>query len=143
MNGYCGKILWVDLTGGTFEEEEIDEAVCRSLGGYGLGVRILFDRMKAGVDPLGSENILGFVTGTLTGTSALGGSRFAVVGKSPLTGTWGDANSGGNFGPYMRFAGYDAVFFTGTSEKPVSCCWPTAPRNCATPLTSGGRHPRH
>jgi aldehyde:ferredoxin oxidoreductase len=42
-----------------------------------------------------------------------------VVGKSPLTGTWGDSSSGGNFGPYLRFAGYDAVFFTGLSEKPV------------------------
>jgi aldehyde:ferredoxin oxidoreductase len=119
-NGYVGKILWVDLSEGTLREEELDEDLCRRyLGGYGLGVRTLFDRQKPGVDPLGPDNILGFLTGTLTGTSALGGSRFAVVGKSPLTGTWGDANSGGNFGPFMRFAGYDAVFFTGISKKPV------------------------
>jgi aldehyde:ferredoxin oxidoreductase len=119
-NGYSGKILWVDLTTGAMEDEAIYGALCRRyLGGYGLGVKILFDRQKAGVDPLGPDNILGFLTGPLTGTSALGGSRFAVVGKSPLTGTWGDANSGGNFGPYLRFAGYDAVFFTGISAKPV------------------------
>ena len=42
-----------------------------------------------------------------------------MVGKSPLTGGWGDANSGGNVGPYLKFAGYDAVFFTGISAKPV------------------------
>jgi len=41
------------------------------------------------------------------------------VGKSPITGTWGDANSGGYFGPALKFAGYDGVFFTGASEKPV------------------------
>jgi aldehyde:ferredoxin oxidoreductase len=41
------------------------------------------------------------------------------VAKSPLTGGWGDANSGGYFGAFMKFAGYDAVFFTGISEKPV------------------------
>jgi aldehyde:ferredoxin oxidoreductase len=41
------------------------------------------------------------------------------VGKSPLTGTWGDANSGGEFGPYLKFAGYDAVFFIGISDRPV------------------------
>ena len=120
MNGYCGKILWVDLSTGALREEALDEELCRTyLGGYGLGVRLLFDRMPGGVDPLGPDNILGMVAGTFTGTSALGGSRFAVVGKSPLTGTWGDSNSGGNFGPYMRFAGYDAIFFTGISEKPV------------------------
>ncbi len=120
MNGYCGKILWVDLTTRTLKEEVLEEAVCRRyLGGFGLGARILFDRMPAGVDALGPENILGFLSGTLTGTAAPGGSRYAVVGKSPLTGTWGDSNSGGNFGPFMRFAGYDAVFFTGASEEPV------------------------
>ena len=46
-------------------------------------------------------------------------SRYIVVGKSPLTGSWGDANSGGYFGPSLKFSGYDAVFFTGISEKPV------------------------
>jgi aldehyde:ferredoxin oxidoreductase len=120
LNGYIGKLLWVDLTAGTITEEALEEDVCRKyLGGYGLGVRYLFDRMPARADPLGPRNILGVLSGMLTGTSALGGSRFAVVGKSPLTGTWGDANSGGNFGPYMRFAGYDGVFFTGISDKPV------------------------
>jgi aldehyde:ferredoxin oxidoreductase len=42
-----------------------------------------------------------------------------VVGKSPLTGGWGDANSGGYFGSYLKFSGFDAVFFTGISPKPV------------------------
>jgi len=41
------------------------------------------------------------------------------VAKSPLTGGWGDANSGGEFGPYLKFAGFDAVFFKGISPKPV------------------------
>jgi aldehyde:ferredoxin oxidoreductase len=68
---------------------------------------------------LGPENILGFVTGPLTGTPAVTGVRYQAVGKSPLTGGWGDANSGGYFGPYLKFAGYDAVFFTGKADKPV------------------------
>jgi aldehyde:ferredoxin oxidoreductase len=42
-----------------------------------------------------------------------------VVGKSPLTGGWGDANSGGYFGAYLKFSGYDGVLFTGISETPV------------------------
>ena len=120
MNGYMGKTLWVDLTNNKLTEEILDEKLCRDyIGGYGLGARILFSRMKKGVDPLGPENILGFVTGPFSGTPALGGSRYVIVGKSPLTSTWGDANSGGNFGPHLKFAGYDAVFFTGISSKPV------------------------
>jgi len=119
-NGFMGKMLWVDLEQGTFREEQLDERLARDfIGGYGLGARILYERMKPHVDPLGPENILGFITGPLSGTPALGGSRYTVVGKSPLTGGWGDANSGGVFGPNLRFTGFDAVFFTGISAKPV------------------------
>ena len=119
-HGFMGKILWVDLSKKQIKEEPLDEKMGRDfLGGYGLGARILFNKQKAGVDPLGSDAILGLVTGVLTGTDAMGGSRYVMVGKSPLTGGWGDANSGGNVGPYLKFAGYDAVFFTGKSDKPV------------------------
>ncbi|MFA5309189.1 MAG: aldehyde ferredoxin oxidoreductase family protein [Dehalococcoidales bacterium] len=118
--GYLGKILWVDLTGGTLKDEPLDETLARQyLGGYGIGVRLLFNRMKAGADALGPDNILGFTTGPLTGTRAISGTRFTVVGKSPLTGGWGDANSGGYFGAYLKFSGYDDVFFTGIAPGPV------------------------
>lgn len=118
--GAMGKMLWVDLSTREIREEILDERTARAyLGGYGLGARVLFDRQKAGVDPLGPEATLGFVTGLLTGTEGVGGSRYVVVGKSPLTGGWGDANSGGDFGPGLKFSGYDAVFFTGASETPV------------------------
>jgi aldehyde:ferredoxin oxidoreductase len=119
-HGFMGKILWVDLAKKKITEEPLDEKMGRDfLGGYGLGARILFSRQKTGVDPLGPDAILGLTTGVLTGTDAMGGSRYVMVGKSPLTGGWGDANSGGNVGPYLKFAGYDAVFFTGISDKPV------------------------
>jgi aldehyde:ferredoxin oxidoreductase len=42
-----------------------------------------------------------------------------AVAKSPLTGGWGEANSGGYWGPNLKFAGYDAVFFSGISPQPV------------------------
>ncbi|MFW6125793.1 MAG: aldehyde ferredoxin oxidoreductase family protein, partial [Chloroflexota bacterium] len=118
--GYTGKILFVDLSTGSLRTEAPDESLYRDfLGGYGIGARILFDRQRAGADPFGPEAHLGFLTGVLTGTPALFGSRYAVVGKSPLTATWGDANSGGDFGPHLKFSGYDAVFFTGISSEPV------------------------
>ncbi len=118
--GFMGKMLWVDLSRKKLGDEALDEKLGRQfIGGYGLGAHILFSRQKAGVDPLGPNNILGFTTGILTGTPAISSSRYIVVGKSPLTTGWGDANSGGNFGPGLKFAGYDAVFFTGISAKPV------------------------
>jgi aldehyde:ferredoxin oxidoreductase len=112
--------LFVDLSTKRMTEEGLDEELCRNfLGGYGVGARVLFSRQQAGVEPLGPENTLGFVTGPLTGTPALFGSRWGLVAKSPLTSTWGDANCGGDFGPCLKFAGYDAVFVAGISEKPV------------------------
>ncbi len=118
--GYLGKILFVDLTAGKTTVETPDDRLYRDfLGGYGLGARIIFSRQKAKIDPLVPEAMLGFVTGSLTGTPALFASRYMVVGKSPLTGTWGDANSGGDFGPHLKFAGFDAVFISGAAEKPV------------------------
>ena len=119
-NGYMGKLLNVDLSSGKVEAEALDEALCRDLvGGYGLGARLLLDRMRPGVDPLGPENILGFITGPLTGTDAITGNRFTVVCKSPLTGTWGDANCGGTFGPHLKMSGYDGILFGGQSPEPV------------------------
>jgi len=118
--GYLGRILFVDLSTGKIQEENPDESLYRDFfGGYGIGARILFSRQKAKVDSLGSEAMLGFVAGLLTGTRSLFASRYIVVGKSPLTGTWGDANSGGDFGPYLKFSGYDAIFFSGISPEPV------------------------
>ena len=120
LGGYMGKILFADLSKGKLKDEPLEEKFCRDfIGGYGIGARIIYSRQKGGVDPLGPENILGIMTGPLTGSPALSGSRYTVVGKSPLTGTWGDANSGGYFGPHLKFAGYDGLFFTGISPKPV------------------------
>jgi aldehyde:ferredoxin oxidoreductase len=118
--GYMGKMLDVNLSRNELKDEVLDEKLARDfIGGYGISARTIFSRQKAGVDPLGPDNIFGFATGPLTGTPAISGTRFTVVGESPLTGCWGDANSGGYFGAYLNFSGYDAVFFTGTSEKPV------------------------
>ncbi|MAG36218.1 MAG: aldehyde ferredoxin oxidoreductase, partial [Dehalococcoidia bacterium] len=118
--GYMGKILNVDLSTGRMHDETVDESLWRDfLGGYGIGAKLLYDRMAPGVDPLGPDNLLGFFTGPLTGTPCIEGNRFVVVCKSPLTDTWGDANCGGTFGPQLKFAGYDGILFSGIAEKPV------------------------
>jgi aldehyde:ferredoxin oxidoreductase len=118
--GYMGKVLFVDLSKGEIRDESLDERLCREfIGGYGIGARIIYSKQRGGVDPLGPDNTLAFLTGPLTGTKILFGARFTVASKSPLTQTWGDSNCGGDFGPHLKFAGYDGVFFFGVSEKPV------------------------
>ena len=116
---FNGKILNVNLSDGSIESETIAPEVYRKFfGGYGLGARLLFDRIPKGADPLGPDNILGLVPGLLSGT-AFFGSRFQAVAKSPKTGGWGDANGGGDFGPWLKNAGWDGVFLSGISPKPV------------------------
>lgn len=120
MYGYAGKLLFVNLTDGTFREEQLSPELAKDyLGGYGIGAKVLFDRMKPGADPLGPDNILGFVTAPFNATGTLFGGRYMVVCKSPVTGGWNDANSGGYFAPELKKAGFDAVFVEGKSEKPV------------------------
>ena len=119
--GYMGKILNVDLTNGKVEEEPLSEELCQDyIGGYGIGAKLLYERIPAGADPWGPDNILGILTGPLTGTPAIIGSRFMTVAKSPLTaGSWGDANCGGYFGPHLKFSGFDGVLVSGIAPNPV------------------------
>ncbi len=119
-NGYKGKILIIDLASKDIKIEKPEEKIYLNyFGGTGTGVRYLYDNQRPGVDPLGSENIFGLITGLFNGTNVPFSGRYSVVGKSPLTKTWGDANSGGYFGTELKKAGYDAVFIKNISEKPV------------------------
>lgn len=117
--GHRGRIGFIDLSEGTIKEEKLDGDMARNfIGGLGLGARILFERQNAGIDPLGPESILGFTTGPLTGTPCPTGGRYMAVCKSPLTGGWGDANSGGHFGSELKAAGWDALFVHGIAPTP-------------------------
>jgi len=119
-SGYTGKYLRVDLTRGKIWEVPLEEWRAELyLGGNGFGARILWDEVPAGTDPLSPENRIIFATGPLTGTIWPMGGRLEVIGKSPLTGIYGDANSGGHFSPEMKYAGYDMIVIQGKSEKPV------------------------
>ena len=121
MNGYMGKVLFVDLTERTYEARVLDEQVYREyVGGFGLGARILYEYLKPGSDPLGPDNVLGFVCGPFVGTKYHGAGRVSVVAKSPLTGGWLDSSCGGNLGPKVRSTGYDGVFITGASDTPLT-----------------------
>lgn len=120
IGGYIGKLLRIDLSSGQMKDEKIQENVLKTfIGGRGLGVKILYDELKPGTDPLSPDNKIAILTGPVTGTPALESGRWCSVTKSPLTGTIHDSQSGGDFGPYLKFAGFDGVIFEGAAEKPV------------------------
>lgn len=118
--GYAGRLLFVDLSTGSITHETPGEPFYRDcIGGTGMGAKLLLERTRAGIDPLGPENVLGFSTGPLTGTGVYGGGRYMVTTKSPLTNGWADSNSGGTWGPALKSAGFDGVFVSGIAPDPV------------------------
>ena len=118
-NGYNGIELWVDLSTGEITEKPIDlKIVEKFIGMRGYGVKLLYDNVPAGTDPLSEDNLLIYATGPLTGTQVSTGGRFCVVTKSPLTGTIADSHSGGSFGAYMKFAGVDFIVIKGRAATP-------------------------
>lgn len=119
MSGWTGKALHVDLTNGTSRVEEIPtEWREQYIGGRGLADRYLYELMDPAVDPLSPENVLIFATGPLTGTCAPCGARYMVVTKGALTNAITTSNSGGHWGPELKFAGYDLLILHGRAPRP-------------------------
>ncbi len=120
MDGWQGKVLWVNLTEGTIKEEPLDPKVAKDyIGGRGLGIYFLNKYVDPACDALSPENLLVMATGPLTGTGAPTGARYMVMTKSPLTGAITCSNSGGMFPTEFKRSGFDAIVFTGRSESPV------------------------
>ncbi len=120
MFGWTGTILRVNLTKGTVTKEATDPQLAKQyIGARGLATKIMFDEVDPKVDPLSPGNKLIFAPGPLTGTFAPSTGRYDVVTKGPLTGTIAASNSGGAFGPELKYAGYDMLIVEGKAAKPV------------------------
>lgn len=120
MHGYSGRMLHIDLGTGRIDTETFDEAFARDyLGGNGFAVRLLYERLAAGVDPLAPENMLVFAVGPVTDTSIPGATRCCGATKSPLTGLFCDSTFGGMFAAMQKRAGFDVITVTGRASEPV------------------------
>ncbi len=118
--GYAGRVLHVDLSGGTLGVEEPTEEFYRTyVGGSAMGLYYLFKNNPVGADPLGPENTLTFALAGITGAPIAGQSRATAVAKSPITGGAGDSQAGGFWPAELKFAGFDAIVITGRSPEPV------------------------
>jgi aldehyde:ferredoxin oxidoreductase len=120
MHGWAGTILRVNLSSGQIDKEPLSEELrLNYVGGRGINVRILYNEVKPKTDPLGPDNRLIFGVSPLTGTGLIQSGRYHATAKSPLTGILGDSNSGGHFGPELKWAGYDHIVFEGKADRPV------------------------
>lgn len=121
MAGYAGKIALVDLT-----EKVIGSVPTRAysndfLGGRGLACKLYWQQAQEDTRALEPENPLIFAAGPLAGFARLSGSRCQVCAKSPSATPerFSYGSMGGSWGPYLRFAGFDAISIRGKAERPV------------------------
>jgi aldehyde:ferredoxin oxidoreductase len=118
--GFMGEILDVDLSTGRVSRYPMsDDDYAMLLGGKALGARILYDIVPPGADPLGPDNALVFTSGVLNGTGAPCSGRYNVSTKNALTHGIASANSGGTFGMYLKWAGFDGLILRGRADHPV------------------------
>jgi len=118
--GWVGQVLRINLSEGKVIKEPLNMQWARQfIGGRGLGTKYLYEEIDPRCDPLGPENKVIFATGPLTGTYAPTGGRYMVLCKSPLTDAIACSNSGGYWGPELKFAGYDMVILEGKAPRPV------------------------
>jgi len=121
LDGYAGKILYVDLTSGVSRTEPLPEKMAEDfLGGAGFGIKMITDLQRPGTDAFDPENPIVFSLGTFCGVMVpAASSKWGVAAKSPQSNALGEAYSTGFFGSEMRRAGYDVVVITGKAKSPV------------------------
>lgn len=119
-DGYMGKVLFVDLTNRThslFPWTDADRR--RTLGGKVMAADILLRHIQFGMQAFDEDNWIVVTTGPLTGCGCPNSSRFNISTISPLTGILTSSNCGGDFGLWLKRAGYDGVIFTGKCKEPT------------------------
>jgi aldehyde:ferredoxin oxidoreductase len=120
-SGYTGEILDIDLSSGKIGRYDVDDHDREMfIGGKSLAAKILWDNLPPGIDPLSEQNMLVMTTGPLTGSGAPCSSRFNVSSKSVMTGGIASSNCGGDFGLWLKKAGFDGMIIRGRADHPVS-----------------------
>ncbi|MBW2515665.1 MAG: aldehyde ferredoxin oxidoreductase, partial [Deltaproteobacteria bacterium] len=119
MSTFTGRLLRINLTDSYSAEEEIPRRYNEHfISARGLGARYLYNELMPEIDPLSPNNKLLLLIGVLGDTGLQGFSKWAVMSKSPLTGTIFRSISGGNFGVWMKRAGYDLIIIEGKAKAP-------------------------
>ena len=119
MKGWTGRFLRINLTTKNVKIQNYPEDLARDyIGGRGFAIKILWDELKPGADPLGPQNLFIVAAGPLTGLQIPSAGKVVVAAKSPLTGGYGDGNTGTDVALQLRRAGYDAIVIEGSAKEP-------------------------
>ncbi|HDJ83710.1 MAG TPA: aldehyde ferredoxin oxidoreductase [Desulfurococcaceae archaeon] len=120
MKGWWGKLLRVNLSENKVTVQQINPEILKMfIGGRGLAIKILWDELEPGIDPLSPKNKLVIAAGPITGLVGPSTGKLVVAAKSPLTNGYGDGNIGTMASVNLRRAGYDAIVIEGAAKKPV------------------------
>lgn len=121
VHGYANRTLYVNVGDNTILEKPVDEKMKTTFtGGKGFGLWLLWNGIKDDTLWDSPENELVIAGGPISGITAYPGTgKCTAVTLSPLTKSIIDSNGGGYFGPYLKFAGWDALEIQGKAERDV------------------------
>jgi aldehyde:ferredoxin oxidoreductase len=121
--GYANRTLYINLSENRIEIKPVTEPMKELFtGGKGFDLWLMwnslpFDRIAKWNDP---ENVFCVASGPLGGTTNYPGSGKSIITSiSPTTKSIMDSNVGGYFGPYLKFAGFDALEIQGKAKDDV------------------------
>ena len=119
--GYADRTLKVDLSTNTFEIKPVTDVMKEKfIGGKGFDLYLLWHAVTGDTRWNSPENEICIASGPLGGTPIYPGSGKSIVTTiSPLTESVIDSNVGGYFGPYLKFAGFDAMEIQGKAKENV------------------------
>lgn len=121
MGGFAGTVVKVDLTGRRIERKVLDMDLARKfIGPEGVSFRWFYDLTSPKMDPLAENSPIIIGAGPIVGAPVPASSRVCAAFKHPCYGGLiENSHAGGDFGPMLKWAGYDYLMITGKSEKPV------------------------
>lgn len=119
--GYTNRSLFVDLSNQKIESKLVSQEMKDIfIGGRGFGLKLLWDAVTKSTKWNDPENEIIISSGPIGGiTQYPGTGKSIVVSISPTTKMAVDSNVGGYYGPYLKFAGWDAIEIQGKSDKEV------------------------
>ncbi len=119
--GYANRTLYVNLSDNTIESRPVTEEMKEVfIGGRGFGLWRLWHAVGPDTKWDDPENEIVISSGPIGGTTLYPGAGKSIcVTISPLTDIVVDSNVGGYYGPYLKFAGWDAIEIQGKAEEDV------------------------
>ena len=122
VKGYNDRTLYINVGTLDMKEKPVSPDMKKKFtGGKGFDLKLLWDAVSSDTRWDSPENEISIATGPIAGnTNYPGSGKSLVVTISPQTGIPIDSNVGGYFGPYLKFAGFDAMEIQGKADRTSS-----------------------